>query len=87
MEFLYLRWKQMCLKNGMDILVNIKSWSLADVETCSFSVFDIALHFLGAGWAVTQQLSVVRGLYSVMLKNVVSHMAESIILKTPERKK
>lgn len=62
-------------------------WSLADVNTCSFSGFDTDLDHMGADWAVTKALSVVWGLYSVTLKNVICHMAESIILKTQQKKK
>lgn len=86
MEFLYLRWRQLCLENGTDIMEIIKIWSLADVDTCSFSIFDTDLDHMGADWATTKELSVVWGLYSVMLKNAVCQMAGSIILKTQKRK-
>lgn len=87
MEFLYLRWRQLWLENGTDIMENIKLWSLADVDTCSFSIFNTDLGNMGADWAMTKALSVVWGLYSVTLKNAVSTMAESITLKTQKRKK
>lgn len=86
-EFLYLRWRQLCLENGTDILVSKKIWSLADVNICSFSVFDTDSDHMGADWAMTQALSVVWGLYSVTVKNVICHMAESIILRTQKKKK
>lgn len=59
MEFLYLRWRQLWLENGTDIMENIKLWSLADVDACSFSILNTDLGNMGADWAMTKALSVV----------------------------
>lgn len=75
--------KAAVLKNGTDMLAHIKIWSSADVEKCSFSGLDTDFDHMGADWA----LSIVWGLYSVMLKNLIYHITELIFLKTQERKK